>query len=114
MAGRAIPGTDIGAAYASAPPLSNTRNTSTHNPDMTLPKEIAAAVVAAAAKELAASVCGQIDDLQLVTIGRAAAILGVSEPKARRLIKSYVDLGEASKRVRVTTLRKLIEERTTA
>lgn len=79
---------------------------------MRLPEEIAARVVAATAKELADRVTPDLDDLQLVPIRRAADLLGVSEPKARALIREFVDLGEASKRVRLSVLKSIIESRT--
>lgn len=60
-------------------------------------------------RELAAP---HIAEIQLVTIREAAALLGVGETKARSLISEYVDLGEKSPRVRLATLRQLIDERT--
>jgi hypothetical protein len=53
-----------------------------------------------------------IAEIQLVTIRKAAELLGVGETKARSLIREYVDLGEKSPRVRLSTLRRLIDERT--
>lgn len=79
---------------------------------MRLPQDITDAVIRAAAKELADRVTPALDELTLVPIRRAAEMLGVSEPKARALIREYVELGEASRRVRLSTLRRLIEERT--
>lgn len=74
--------------------------------------DIAEAVVKAAGKELAALVAVQLEDLQLFTISDVAARLKVSEPTARNLVKDYVELGEASRRVTPATLRKLINSRT--
>ena len=79
---------------------------------MRLPMDIAEAVVKAAGKELAALVAVQLEDLQLFTISDVAARLKVSEPTARNLVKDYVELGEASRRVTPATLRKLINSRT--
>ena len=79
---------------------------------MKLPQEIAKAVIQAAGKELADRMAPALDELRLVPIRTAAAMLGVSEPKARALLREYVELGEASKRVRVSQIRKLIDERT--
>jgi hypothetical protein len=79
---------------------------------MNLPSEITAAIIKAAGKELADRVSDAVEDLQLVTIRKAAEILCVSEPMARKLIREYVELGEASRRVRLSTLRRIIEERT--
>jgi hypothetical protein len=81
---------------------------------MKLPSDIASAVVAAAGKELAATLAGTLEDLQLFTISDVAARLRVSEPKARALVREYVELGEASKRVSARVLRQLIADRTVA
>ena len=79
---------------------------------MKLPADIAEAVIAEAAKQLASRCIEEMRELQLVPIRKAAEMLGVSEPKARALIREYVELGEASRRVRLSTLRRLIDERT--
>lgn len=78
---------------------------------MKLSPDIAEAVVKAAGKELAARLDASLEDLQLFTISEVAARLRVSEPTARNLVKEYVELGEASRRVTPATLRKLIESR---
>jgi len=78
---------------------------------MRLPADIADAVVKAAGKELAASLLAQVEDLQLFTIREVAERLRVAESTARLLVKEYVELGEASRRVTPATLRKLIEDR---
>lgn len=78
---------------------------------MKLPADIAEAVVKAAGKELAARLALELEDLQLFTISEVAARLKVSEPTARNLVKDYVELGEASRRVTPATLRKLINSR---
>jgi predicted transcriptional regulator of viral defense system len=54
----------------------------------------------------------ELADMQLVTIREAASLLGVGEAMARRLLGEYVELGEASRRYRVATVRRLIEART--
>jgi DNA-binding MarR family transcriptional regulator len=79
---------------------------------MKLPQEIADAVVKAAGKELAASLKEYVQDLQLFTLQEVADRLKVSKGTANRLVKEYVELGEASRRVTPATLRRLIEERT--
>ncbi len=79
---------------------------------MKLPPEIADAVVKAAGRELADRMGASMDELQLFTIAEVAERLRVSEPTARRLVREYVELGEASRRVTPATLRKLIEDRT--
>ena len=79
---------------------------------MKLPQDITDAVIRATAKELADRVAPAMDELTLVPIRRAAEMLGVSEPKARALIREYVELGETSRRVRISTLRRLIDDRT--
>ena len=79
---------------------------------MNIPADILDAVVKAAGKELADRAATGIDDLRLVPIRTAAEMLGVSEPKCRALIREYVELGEASRRVRLSTIRQLIEART--
>jgi hypothetical protein len=79
---------------------------------MKLPQEIADAVVKAAGKELAASLKEHVQDLQLFTLQEVADRLKVSKGTANRLVKEYVELGEASRRVTPATLRQLIEERT--
>lgn len=78
---------------------------------MKLPSDIADAVVKAAGKELAASLREHVDELQLFTIREVAERLRVAESTARLLVKEYVELGEASRRVTPATLRKLIEDR---
>jgi transposase len=78
---------------------------------MKLAPDIAEAVVKAAGRELAERIAPAVEDLQLFTISQVAARLQVSEPTARNLVKEYVELGEASKRVTPATLRKLIEDR---
>jgi len=78
---------------------------------MRLPADIAEAVVKAAGKELAASLLAHVEDLQLFTIREVAERLRVAESTARILVKEYVELGEASRRVTPATLRKLIEDR---
>jgi len=79
---------------------------------MTLPAAITDAIIAAAAKELAATTIRDMRDLQLVPLKKAAELLGVSEPKARALLRSRVELGEATRRVKLSDIRRLIEERT--
>ena len=78
---------------------------------MKLSADIAEAVVRAAGKELADRLAPALEDLQLFTISQVAARLQVSEPTARNLVRDYVELGEASKRVTPAALRKLIEDR---
>ena len=78
---------------------------------MKLSAEIAEAVVKAAGKELADRLAHGLEDLQLFTIREVAERLRVSEPTARNLVKEYVELGEASRRVTPATLRQLIEDR---
>jgi hypothetical protein len=79
---------------------------------MNLPEDIAVRVVAATAKLLADRVDDDLDEMLLVPFKVAAKILGVSEPKARSLIREYVDLGESSRRVRVSVLKTIIASRT--
>jgi len=78
-----------------------------------LPADISAAVVKAAGVELANRFeSAGMDDLQLFTSREVAERLRVSEPTARNLVREYVELGEASRRISAATLRKLISERT--
>jgi hypothetical protein len=81
---------------------------------MKLPADVAAAVVRAAAVELADRLEKSVglESLELFTMSEVAARLKVSEPKARQLVRDYVDLGEASKRISARMLRGLIEART--
>ncbi len=79
---------------------------------MNLPADVVAAVVKAAANELADRMEAGAGDLELFTIRQVAERLKVSEPKVRRLIKKYVELGEASKRISMNELRRLIADRT--
>lgn len=79
---------------------------------MTLPPAIADLVVDAAAQEIAKRAGCYITDLQLLTYKAAAEMLGVSQPTARRIIAEYVELGEATRRVKLSTLRAMIEART--
>lgn len=79
---------------------------------MTLPAAITDAIITEAAKQLAAQTIADMRDLQLVPIRKAAELLGVSERKARKLLRSRVELGEATRRVRLSDIRRLIEERT--
>jgi hypothetical protein len=53
-----------------------------------------------------------LDDLQLFTISDVAVRLRVSTTTARLLVREYVELGEASRRISAATLRKLISDRT--
>ena len=78
---------------------------------MKLPSDIADAVVKAAGKELAAGMLSQVEDLQLFTMQEVADRLRVSKGTAIRLVREYVELGEASRRVTPATLRQLIESR---
>lgn len=80
---------------------------------MTFPKEIAAAVIQATAKELADRLERDgLEDLRLFTAADVAERLKVSLSTARALMREHVDLGEASKRVTPAILRRMIEERT--
>jgi hypothetical protein len=79
---------------------------------MTLPPAIASAVIAAAAKELAATMAANAEDIQLVSFREAGAMLGITEQQARRIFKSHVDLGGRTRRVSIQAIRKLIEKRT--
>ncbi len=78
---------------------------------MKLAPEIAEAVVKAAGKELAAALAANVEDLQLFTIQDVADRLRVSKVTALRLVREYVDLGVASKRVTARTLRQIIISR---
>ena len=80
--------------------------------NMKLPADITAEIVRAASQIVADRLAEEAATLKLYTIAQAAKILEVSEPKARRLVSEYVELGEASKRVSAATLRKLITDRT--
>lgn len=64
------------------------------------------------AKELAAEMRDEVASMRLLTVRQTAEMLGVSEPTARRLIKEYVELGEATKRVSLATIRQIIADRT--
>jgi len=79
---------------------------------MHLPPAIADRVVEAAAQEIAKQAGAELTDLQLLTYKAAAELLGVSQPTARRIIAEYVELGEATRRVKMSTLRHMIEART--
>jgi transposase len=80
---------------------------------MKLPPDIAAAVIKAAGQILADRLEAQgLDELQLFTMKDVADRLKVSKGTAIRLVREYVELGEASRRVTPATLRKLIQDRT--
>lgn len=79
---------------------------------MKLPPDIADAVVKEAAKQIADRVFTEAAELQLISIETAAEILGTSIPTARALIREHVELGERCRRVRLSTVRKVIAERT--
>jgi len=79
---------------------------------MKLPAEIATLVVIATAKELADRMTPEMESLQLVSMSKAAEMLSVSVPVARRLMRQVIDLGECVTRVRLSTVKQLIEERT--
>lgn len=79
---------------------------------MTLPGPIAEAVIRAAAVELANRAASDLDDMALVPISKAAEILGVSKRVAQRLICEHVELGEATKRYKLSTIRRVIDSRT--
>lgn len=80
---------------------------------MKLPPDIADAVIKAAGQILADRLEAEgLDELQLFTMQEVADRLKVSKGTAIRLVREYVELGEASRRVTPATLRKLIEDRT--
>ena len=79
---------------------------------MTPPPAIAARLIDAAARELAAVMREEIAASQLLTLQQAADLLGVSKPTARKLCREVVILGEASDRIRLSSLKRIIESRT--
>jgi hypothetical protein len=74
--------------------------------------DIESMVEAAVGRHVREMTAQEIADLQLVSIREAAGLLGIGETKARSLIREYVNLGEKTPRVRLSTIRRLIEERT--
>lgn len=79
---------------------------------MKLPSDITDVIVRAAAKEIADRVFTEAAELQLIGIETAAEIMGVSIPTARALIREHVELGERCRRVRLSTVKRVIAERT--
>ena len=79
---------------------------------MKLPAELVKAVIAATPAELADRLENKVGEFELFTIRQVAERLKVSEPKVRRLVSEYVELGEASRRISAKTLNRLIHERT--
>ena len=79
---------------------------------MTLPPAIANRVIEAAAHEIANRAGCELTELQLLTYDEAARLLGVSKSSARRMIREFVELGEATRRVKLSTVKELIETRT--
>jgi hypothetical protein len=83
---------------------------------MTLPaaitEAIIAAVVKAVAKEITERMLPRLDELELFTIRDVAERLKVSQAKAKRLMAEHVELGEATRRYRLSTLQRVIEQRT--
>lgn len=78
---------------------------------MNLPADVAEAVCQAAGKELADRMAASMEDLQLFTLSEVAGMLKISTQSARRLVRNYVELGEASRRITPATLRQLIADR---
>ena len=64
------------------------------------------------ASELTAELQPAIEDVQLLTIRECAELLKVSQETAKRLLGSYVDLGERGARVSLKTVKQLISDRT--
>jgi excisionase family DNA binding protein len=79
---------------------------------MTLPPAIANRVIEAAAHEIAKLAGCELTELQLLSYDEAARLLGVSKAKAKRLLREFVELGEATRRVKLSTVKELIETRT--
>ena len=77
-----------------------------------LPSDLTNAVVKATAKELADRLQDGMDDLRLFTLRDVCDRLKVSDKTAKKLLREYVELGEASIRVSPAALRKLISDRT--
>ena len=78
---------------------------------MKLPPEIAQAVIATAAKEVALMLKAEVSDSQLVTLQQAADLLGVSKATARTLAGAVVDLGPQSTRIELSRIKHLITSR---
>lgn len=76
---------------------------------MNIPDDI---IIKAAAAEIANRMESANADLQLFTMQQVADRLNVSKSTAIRLCKEVVELGETSRRVSASQLRKLIENRT--
>ena len=65
-----------------------------------------------AAKDLANRVFGNLESLRVVPLKAAAQALSVSPKAAKRLLANYVELGEATRRYRLSEITALIEART--
>lgn len=72
---------------------------------MTIPDQIFRSAIQAAVKD-------NLDDLRLLSIPQAAALLDVSPETARRMLGTGVDVGGKGLKVRLSDVRRLIDERT--
>jgi len=78
---------------------------------MKLPADIAQAVIATAAREVALMLKTDMEGNQLVTLQQAADLLGVSKATAKTLAGAVVDLGPQSPRIELSRIKHLIESR---
>lgn len=81
---------------------------------MKLSPDIIDAIVKEAGDRLYQQAAQRLEDLRLVPLRNAAKILGVCAPQARKLLKNadVVELGENTRRYKISTIRKIIQERT--
>jgi len=79
---------------------------------MTLTTDQQRAVLCMVASELTAELQPVIDELKLINMREAGELLGVGEIRARKLLSTYVDLGERGARVSLKTIKQLISDRT--
>lgn len=79
---------------------------------MTLTPQQERQVLEMVSSEIASAIKPQLDEVRLITIPQAAEILQCGQIKARKLLGSYVDLGERISRVPLSAVKKLIQDRT--
>ena len=72
------------------------------------------AVIKSAGDAIYQAAAVRLDDMRLVSLRSAAKLLGICPAQARKLLKNapVVELGENTRRYKISTIRELIESRT--
>jgi hypothetical protein len=75
-------------------------------------RSIITAAFAQAANEIADAIEAEVAKVAMVDAQDAAKLLSVTPRKVRQLMAEHVELGEATRRYRLSTLQRVIEQRT--